>query len=208
MADIKPEDKKPVAKAIVDVAEPGKTAPANNSKSVLVTNRPIVKDPMVKQSAEDASADTTESDKKTGPVKSHNVIQPLESSPTPEAPKTETTPESSEDPKSEESSEPTETAASSSTEPMAGAKAEVAMDKVAEKAAAEQAKHDASIEKLIESKKYFLPINAVEQRRSKRNVVLGLVLSVILTVAWVNVALDAGLVEINGIKPVTHFFSN
>jgi archaellum component FlaD/FlaE len=71
-----------------------------------------------------------------------------------------------------------------------------------------QAKHDAAIQQLVDSKQYFLPINAVEKRRTKRVVVLGIVLSIILALAWVDVALDAGLIHIAGVKPVTHFFSS
>lgn len=73
--------------------------------------------------------------------------------------------------------------------------------------AAKQAEHVAEIQKLVDSKKYFLPINAVERRRSKRFIALGVVLSLILALAWLNIALDAGLIEIPGVKPFTHFFS-
>jgi flagellar biosynthesis GTPase FlhF len=71
-----------------------------------------------------------------------------------------------------------------------------------------QAEHDAAVQKLIDSKQYFVPVNAVEKRRSKRFVALGILLSVLLVAAWVDIALDAGLIQINGVKPVTHFFSN
>lgn len=74
--------------------------------------------------------------------------------------------------------------------------------------AEKQAKHDAEIEKLVNEKRYFLPINAVEKRRTKRFVILGIVLSLLLALAWVDVALDAGLIQIPGVKPFTHFFSN
>ena len=70
------------------------------------------------------------------------------------------------------------------------------------------AKHDAEIQKLVDSKQFFLPINSVEKRRSKRVVLLGVVLSLLLALAWADVALDAGIIQINGVKPVTHFFSN
>jgi hypothetical protein len=80
-------------------------------------------------------------------------------------------------------------------------------DPAAEIEAAEL-KHQESIQKLVESKQYFLPINSVEQRRSKRFVALGILFSLVLAVAWVDVALDAGLVKIGNVKPVTHFFSN
>lgn len=74
--------------------------------------------------------------------------------------------------------------------------------------AARQAEHDAAIQKLVDGKKYFLPINSVEKRRTKRVVVLGLLLSLVLALAWLDVALDSGIVKIDGLQPVTHFFSN
>lgn len=75
-------------------------------------------------------------------------------------------------------------------------------------AAAQEAERDAEIQKLIDSKKYYVPVNAVERRRSKRFVVLGIIFSLILAAAWLNIALDAGLIEIPGLKPITHFFSS
>lgn len=71
-----------------------------------------------------------------------------------------------------------------------------------------QAAQDAELQKLIDTKKYFLPINAVEHRRSARFVAIGVILALILAAAWVDVALDAGLIHLSGIKPVTHLFSN
>jgi hypothetical protein len=75
-------------------------------------------------------------------------------------------------------------------------------------AAEAQAKHDEAIQKLVESKQFFLPINAVEKRKTKRFIALGVVCSLLLLLAWADIALDAGLVQIPGVKPVTHFFSN
>ncbi|HXE10077.1 MAG TPA: hypothetical protein VN554_01490, partial [Verrucomicrobiae bacterium] len=74
--------------------------------------------------------------------------------------------------------------------------------------AAAQAEQDIKLHKLVESKKYFLPINAVEQRRSARVALAGALLALILAVAWVDVALDAGLIHLGNVKPVTHLFSN
>ena len=74
--------------------------------------------------------------------------------------------------------------------------------------ASRKAERDANLQKIVDNKTYFLPINAVEKRKTKRIIVLGIVLSLVLAVAWVDVALDAGLIEIGGVKPVTHFFSN
>ncbi len=81
-----------------------------------------------------------------------------------------------------------------------------AVDEAAE--TAKQAERDAALQKLADSKQYLLPINTVEKRRTKRVVILGIVVSVVLLVAWADIALDAGLIQIQGIKPVTHFFSS
>lgn len=70
---------------------------------------------------------------------------------------------------------------------------------------AAQEKHDAEIQKLIDSKTYSLPIKTVEQRRSKRVVILGILLSIVLIAAWADISLDAGLVKVSGV-PHTHFF--
>ncbi len=71
--------------------------------------------------------------------------------------------------------------------------------------AEKQAAHDTEIQKLVDEKKYFLPINTIEKRKTKRFVLLGIILSLILALAWVDIALDAGLIQLGGIKPVTHF---
>lgn len=77
-----------------------------------------------------------------------------------------------------------------------------------DQAAKEAAKLDEQAEQLMESEKYFLPINSVEKRRSKRFVLLGVTISAVLLLAWVDIALDASIIQIEGVKPVTHFFSS
>jgi hypothetical protein len=123
--------------------------------------------------------------------------KPPEFEPVPEAepmPAAETAPEK--EPELEEAS------AASGTDQPANKKADP------EAEAKQQADHDAAIQKLVDNKQYFLPINAVEQRRSKRFVALGVLLSLFLLVAWCEIALDAGLIDVPGIQPLTHFFSN
>lgn len=87
--------------------------------------------------------------------------------------------------------------------PMSPEEQEAAAKKAEEKEAA----HTAAIRKLVDNEQYFLPINSVESRKTKRFIALGAVLIVLLAVAWVDVALDAGLVQLGGLKPVTHFFA-
>jgi len=70
----------------------------------------------------------------------------------------------------------------------------------------QEAKRAAELQKLAESRKYYLPINQIEKRRNKRNTVLGVLLIIILAIAWADVSLDAGIISIPGIKAPTHFF--
>lgn len=62
-------------------------------------------------------------------------------------------------------------------------------------------------EKLIASKQFYLPISGVEkQRRSLDRFVLVFVLVLFLALVWLDIVLDAGILKIGGIQPLTHFF--
>jgi hypothetical protein len=61
-------------------------------------------------------------------------------------------------------------------------------------------------QKAIEQGEYFLPITTAETRRLRREVVLATLFVVILIVVWLDIMLDAGLLNIDGIKAVTNFF--
>jgi type IV secretory pathway VirB10-like protein len=256
------EPKKKDSKKIADVARPGKTAPSGNSKSVIVSNRPIMKDPMV------VVEEATEADEKVTAKPSESVIAPLSDSsedkiksikPDDDSPEPKLKKEDDKKTiavlaneaavKKEESDEPEEAEAggpkleeqepSESDEPAVPEPAESANETEPDKATehtaaddskseistneadtsktvtevdaeelAEKEKHDIAIQKLIDSKQYNLPINSVEKRRSKRVVIFGVLLSILLIAAWVDIALDANIIELNGINPVTHFFSN
>jgi hypothetical protein len=228
------EAKKASPKRIIDVTHADKTPTAATSKPVIVTNRPILQDPMVVDKSDEKDPEAATSGGTT--------IQPLTAPEVPDSAAAET-PESSEPaekPAAEETKEPAkpkpkldptktlaqiddevkakapETQESAKEEPETetsdDAKAEENPDAAnpgAEEAAkAEaQAQRDASLQKLVDDKKLFLPINTVENRRSKRVVVIGVLLSIILALAWVDIALDAGLIELGNVQPVTHFFS-
>jgi hypothetical protein len=70
-----------------------------------------------------------------------------------------------------------------------------------------EADEAAKVAKLVESKAYLLPINAVQRRRSQQMAVLGLVVIILLAFAWLDLAADVGLVKAPYL-PVTHFFSH
>ncbi len=189
--------KKPAgSKRIIDVAHPDKTAPAGNSKSVIVSNRPLLPDPMVVPEDE-ASATPAPA---AGPVR---VAPELKVAPKPnEAAEAEAATETPVKP----------TPAEEQPEPAADApqtpKGETAHTKQLQADAEAETKRQAQIDQLADSKQYYLPIDTIENKRSRRVVALGILLSLVLIIAWADIALDAGLIQLGNIKPVTHFFSN
>lgn len=252
------DEKKP-AKPIVDVAHPGATRPSTNSKSVIVSNRPVMQDPMVV--ADDApSTEAGEASTKPSPTASKLSIKPL-TAPTLSGTKAvkqatevavaqaaeahdkrpgdpETKPEES---AKDDANKPEDTSTKKSANPEPVAKNQDSTDQpsktvddsskaaepskddetktdgtdlpmnpdaaIAEADAAKQ-KADEAVQKLVDSKEYFLPIKTQEQRRTTRNVIFGILLSIILIAAWVDIALDAGLIHLNGVHALTHIFSN
>lgn len=267
------KSKKAAPHKIFDVTKPGKTAPSASSKPIIITNRPVLQDPMMVEDAapegqatllkmptkitirplsDDNTADSTEdkqvatetpeappveklepvsvpdlTNEQTGPkslptaTKAPEVDLPkpaeITTPPAPQAaepePKQATpavepvaaTPTAAEAaPESDDtssSSEATEDQPADASQPATVAKA-------AEAAARKQAERAAELTKLAESHKYYLPINQVEKRKNKRYALLGVLLIVVLAVAWADISLDAGIIHLNGIKPLTHFFSN
>ncbi len=73
-------------------------------------------------------------------------------------------------------------------------------------AAEEDQKQQQELEELIAKERYFVPLNAVEKRRSRVLSSLGLLLVLLLAVVLVALMMDAGFIAIPGLKPVTNFF--
>jgi hypothetical protein len=63
------------------------------------------------------------------------------------------------------------------------------------------------VDKLVSSKKYFLPIGQVTRRRNNRNALIILLLLLILGLVVANFAVDAGLIKTD-IKPLTDLIPN
>ncbi len=176
--------KKTAAKPINDVAHESESAPSSSSRPIIVTNRPILKDPMISEELQPSSGTPIA-------VTVHTTVEP--------EPKTET------DEAIHPDVPPAAAEPASQSEPSATPPVVKAPDASAE--AKKEAEHNSEIQKLVDSKRYFLPINTIEKRRSKRFVAAGILLSLVLVVAWGDIALDAGLIQLPGIKPLTHFFS-
>lgn len=192
------EKEKP-KKRVIDIAHPGSSAPDETSRSIIVNNRPIVQDPMMvdrsSKTVPDPEITADKEEPKTGAIK----LQPL--------PEEDATTKDTVEVKADEVA--AEAPAESQPEQSIAKTEEAAIEQTADTENAEEIKEDtqdAEIQKLVDSKQYYLPINAVERRRTHRFVVFGLVLCVLLGLAWLNVALDAGLIELGGLKAVTNFF--
>jgi hypothetical protein len=82
------------------------------------------------------------------------------------------------------------------------------MDEALKKEQEEKAARLAEQEKVIESKKYFLPINAAQHRRGTNMAILLLVLVLVLALVWLDIVLDAGILKLGNFQPLTHFFSS
>lgn len=218
------KDSKP-AKPIVDIAHPGKTAPPLTSRPVIVTNRAILKDPMMVDDSKSEPTDTpaTEDPKpadkpkldvKAGkvPVISHDAdasdATAADDAPKPAAAAEKAPTDEPATEKNASSDVVTKDNLDDKEESTKSADGAQMTDAQLEAEAAADAKRDAALQKLIDSKKYYVPVNAVEKRRAKRITALGIALAIILALCWVDVALDAGIVQIGNVKPVTHFFSN
>ena len=208
------EEKKPTSKPkkIIDVAHPGDSAPSPNSKSVIITHRPTIQDPMM--NAAEKPADTEDSTEPAAPSdvahSAHTVLQPL----TAPEPAEESEPEVEAEPKTEEPkpAEKPETDAKPPEASGTGTDAKLGTKDIqteAQMAASDDAetKRQADLQVLVDSKKYYLPINTLETKRTKQFVLVGVLLSLILIIAWADIALDAGLIHIGNLKAVTHFFN-
>lgn len=206
----KSEDKK-----AMDVAKPGKSTPDTSARPVLITHRPMVQDPMVKddKKPEDEAADKPVEVKKDLGGHGDKVIQPISDETSAEdktdaGPEVDASPEPGSDSSSDVDPDPTPESEQASPEktPEEKAQAEEAaiVDATAEQAEAgkkkpegelspeEKAKQEA-LQKLITDKKYFVPIGQVSHRRNQRMLII--VVVVLLIIIGGYFAIDAGLVS-------------
>ena len=193
------------SKKMIDVK---KDAPAEaTSKPVIVTNRPIMADPMVKQASGAPELEAAEKPKEVrAPSASKIVIQPIIHNDDPEpveTPKPELKEESTPvEPETPEPEQPAEGGEPEDTQLPADA-----TDKPTEEDDPAEIERRPQLHVLVESQKYFLPITTAEQRKSRRTVVLGTILAIVLLLAWADIAVDAGLVNLPVNLPHTNFFS-
>lgn len=192
---------------IFDVARPGDLKPADaTARPVIVSNRMIVQDPMMaplpvanvsptalepapKLTVKPLHTETPPLDRKLRRGFDGNgdgVVQNDESSP----------------PVLEGGPALTSDQAADTPETVSGP---AAADKEAAQLEAD-AKVQDELDTLTDQKTYFLPINAVEQRRSRHVLIAGAVVIIILGLAQIDIALDAGFITIGNVHAPTHLF--
>jgi FtsZ-interacting cell division protein ZipA len=193
---------------IFDVVRPGKAMPAESARPIIVTGRKLARDPMMVPETRDEASESVEATLEKAPERklsqTKTRIEPL-AAPAHTEPQPEETPATQPKPQpslqvpeaKEEPSETTDSEVYSEDEPDFS-KAPTKADTDAQTEA--EAKRAAELEAMVQSKKYFVPINAVKRRQSMQVVIILLVI-VILSVVGVS-ALAPDLLE-NSISTLT-----
>ncbi len=183
----------------MDIQKPGETAPDTSGRPILVTNRPMLQDPMMvsdqapaaEKSAEDAPA----------------PAQPMASSAKTIEPEKEFTDATAKEKVSEEApvevpeEKPLEEAHDSLPDENSAAEDSAVVDAViatankgsgnseAEKQADADAKRKQGVQVLVESKKYIVPIGQVSRRKHNQQVLTLIILIALAAIAFLAVTL-------------------
>ena len=200
----------------MDISKPGKTTPDTSSRPVLITHRPMVQDPMVKDNT--APSDISDKKEEGSVVHGEKTIEPVTSQLVEDAESSEVSSEIDEikEPevldsiddaknnisvtnarpeKSETDSEQAE------EEAIVGAVADQATEdkrKDNKESDSEKAKQ-ANIQKLIDDKTFFVKVGQVSRRRKRRILLAFVVVFAILVGGYL--AVDAGLIKTSAQLP-------
>jgi hypothetical protein len=63
-------------------------------------------------------------------------------------------------------------------------------------------------QKIFDKGEYFLPIVTTETRRMRLEIMLAVLFIIVILAVWFDIMLDAGLLHVSGIQPLTHFFKS
>ena len=169
------------APKLFDVAKPGKTAASATSRPIIVGHGSSMKqDPMVTSPPSEEKKGNTE----VSALRSHKeaVIKP----------------DVRQDDNEKDESEKIPDAAAVDT------LAQAANDKKEDQKEAEEVvARVLELEKIIESKQYFVPVGEAKRRRSNQRTLGVVILLLVLAIAGINFAIDAEALDI-GIKPLTN----
>lgn len=219
--------KKSEEEKVFDVTSPGKTIASAHSKPVIVTNRSVVRDPMVTpltktDTGSESSTSAEQAESSDEDTAKDMPISKMRIEPIHEGIKAESNDEPEGDSEQETSASDVSveqadggTAADDEQSGKSGDEddefgdiandTKKAEDKAAAAEAAAEMKRREEAESAIASKQYFVPINAVQKRRSARALII--VAVVILILAGLLVTMDAGVLDI-GIDAPTDFIAD
>ncbi len=211
MATTNNKKESPDQSKVFDVAKPGEAAPPATGRPII-TQHPggMTQDPMVKQKetavikdADVEIAKLQEDESNDSVITEKKVIAPISDDMKNNASSDDTSTEVPE----EENGDQTKT----EDEPLndggdAGAvdalAQEVSSKKEASKAEAQAKKQREEIQKIIDSKKYVVPIGEEAHRKSGRRALMFLVVFLVIVVLAVNFGVDAELIDV-GFEPFT-----
>ncbi len=193
-----------VDKKVFDVVKPGKSSPDATSRPMIVSNRPIVKDPTLKHEdkslipVKERADDSSQTNLKSAEVKTITPptltkdIYDKESSQAPDSTKSEQKYEPYEDQTIDEIPQDIE---------------QSTIDKKIQNELSDKEKeHQATVEKLVIEGVYTAPIGQIKRKRN--NIRLLLILIIVMTVGLFvgNLLIDGGFIKTN-IKPVVHILN-
>ena len=202
----------------IDVVS-GSSEPETN-RPIIVSRKPIMSDPeFVAQAGEDESMPKEEEDNvnRNNTIKFDPPKEKAEANPKAElkiepltdnnldSPKDEPQAEPASEPEPKpEANEPKTDSESQSAPPEAQSEAAKMRRQLQQEE--ENRAHIEKINQLVESERYFLPINMKEKRYNQRVILIGVLICIVLAVVWLDVALDAGIINNSLHLPHTHFF--
>lgn len=186
----------------MDVMKPGATAPESSGRPIVVTNRPIMQDPMVKDTTEEKSEDdnTPTPTVSSGSTKVIAPITPQELEKETDDPAAEKEEETGPDPEvktsvpspeeeSEQAAVVDAVVASAGNNQTPQQQDEIAQDERKQR-----------VQKLIDSKKYVVPIGQVNRKKLHQQ--LAVLVVFLVLVGGVYVAADMGYVPLPFDLPV------
>ncbi len=217
------------SKKVFDVAKPGKSQPAPTSRPIIVNHSPEVQDPMFAKTSsapkikttsiavgghedeEDKSPESTAASTATLSSVDRVTITPPSHNDTdkePEAP-------SGDKQGLEADSDSVVLTEESDTSELSGASDSAAVDAIAEQAnlnkkhkeTPEEASKREALEKLIENKKYFLPIDEAKHIHALERILFVMLVIFLIGLVAADLAIDAGLIKTE-IKPVIDLIKN
>lgn len=200
-------------RTVNDVSHPSKTAASPTSRPVIVRHGPMIEDPTVKKAeAEAADAKAKEKAQFEAAHKKDKVIEaPKEvkaDEPDVEVDKTDkgTDDQLAKDAADSKSSEDESTENEESSVNDDGSPKPATAAQASEASKEEEARL-AAVEKLVESKKYFLPIREAKRKRRTRMTLLVLVLLLVVGLAVSDLLIDAGIIKTD-IPPLANLIKN